>query len=43
MILNDYVQAHLGKDIGGCSDEELYAALLSMTQEAAAGKVSEAG
>ena len=43
MKLSDYVKIHTGKTIDACTNEELYHALLGMTQEMAAGKVSEKG
>ncbi len=42
-MLNDYVTAHLGRSIADCSDRELYAALLNMTQQAAAGRAGRSG
>lgn len=43
MILGDYLKIHGGKGIEDCTNEELYHALLGMTQELAAKKVSKAG
>jgi len=43
MKLSDYVKIHTGKAIDACTNEELYYALLGMTQEMAAGKVSKKG
>ncbi len=43
MTLNEYVTAHLNRSIADCSDEELYGALLAMTQEAAQARAGAAG
>ncbi len=43
MILGEYLKTHAGKGIGDCTDEELYHALLGMTQELASQKVDGAG
>ncbi len=43
MTLNEYTLATLGKLIEGCTDRELYYALLTMTQEEAQKKVSSQG
>lgn len=37
-MLNEYVKKIVGKEIDGCGDRELYAALLQMTNEMAAAK-----
>lgn len=43
MRLNDYVIGKYGKGIGECSNEELYYALLMLTQEKAGEKISDKG
>ena len=43
MLLSDYVKHHRNKTIDACTDEELYQALLGMTQEMAKKKVSHEG
>lgn len=42
-MLNEYVKKISGKEIDGCGDRELYAALLQMTNEMAAAKKKNTG
>lgn len=42
-MLNEYVKKIFGKEIDGCGDRELYAALLQMTNEMAAAKKKNTG
>ena len=42
-MLNEYVKKIVGKEIDGCGDRELYAALLQMTNEMAAAKKKNTG
>ena len=37
-MLNEYVVKEFGKEIDKCSDQELYMALVKMTNEMAEGK-----
>ena len=43
MKLSNYVKDHLSKSINDCSNEELYVALLNMSKDMAADKVSNEG
>ena len=43
MKLNDYIIGKYGREIGECSNEELYYALLMLTQEKAGEKISDKG
>ncbi len=43
MRLNDYVVKKYGKEIGKCSNEELYYALLQLTQDMAEERISDKG
>lgn len=42
-MLKEFVAGEYGKELGKCSDRELYTALLKMTNAMAAGKTSDAG